>query len=72
MTAPDFVAYAVGLVYASACTTLPDELAASRMNVESPAPHGWAIADEPFANGDLNGRPCDQHPDTHRHLLFVC
>ena len=68
----DFVAYAVGLVMASACTRLPDEQATHRMDIESPALHGWRIADEPFRDGTPNGSPCPDNPTTHRHLLFEC
>lgn len=69
-----FTAYAVGLVYASVCTSLTDTEATSRINTEHPTgvSSWWEIADEPFASGDPNGRPCDQRPATHRHLLFTC
>lgn len=76
MTTPNgtFTAYAVGLCYASACTSLTDTKATVRMNTEHPTGISttWQIADEPFQNGDPNGRPCDQQPGTHRHILFTC
>lgn len=70
----DLTVYSMGLCYASVCTTLPDAEATSRMNLEHMpgTSHGWQIADEPFRNGDPNGRPCDQRPASHRHLLFEC
>lgn len=69
-----FAAYSVGLVYASICTSLTDEQATARLNEQHPTgiTSRWTVADEPFANGDPNPRPCNSHPDTHRHLLFTC
>lgn len=69
-----FTAYAVGFAYASVCTSLNDTEATTRMNHENPTgiESQWEIADEAFASGDPNGRPCNEHPNTHRHLLFVC
>lgn len=64
--------YSTGICYLSACTDDTDDEATSAVNAKAPtgiAP--WSIADEPFANGDPNGRPC--HGDaTKRHLLFSC
>lgn len=73
-TEPEFTAYAVGLVCASVCTSLDDTQATARLNRQHPTgiASDWRIADEPFANGDTNGRPCDQYPQTHRHILFTC
>jgi hypothetical protein len=67
-----FTAYAVGMFYASACTSLDDTEATDRINREHPAEAGtpWRISAEPFRTGEPNGRPCDQRPTTHRHLLF--
>lgn len=67
-----FVAYSVGLVAASVCTNLTDEQATWQMDLASPAPHGWLISADPFADGTPNGSPCPQNPGTHRHLLFQC
>lgn len=66
-----FAAYAIGTYYASACTSLNDADAAACMNSDY-SDAAWSIAAENFANGDPNGRPCNQHPDTHRHILFTC
>lgn len=70
----DFAAYAVGLCSASVCTSLPDSQATDRLNGTHPTgiASAWEIANEPFANGDANPRPCSNRPDTHRHLLFHC
>lgn len=69
----DFTAYSVGLCYASVCTSLSDDETTARLNAERPTGIGpWRIADEAFANGDPNPRPCDQNPGTHRHVLFNC
>lgn len=69
-----FAAYAVGLCSASVCTSLTDEQATARLNETEPTgiSSPWSVADEDFANGDPNGRPCNTRPATHRHLLFHC
>ena len=71
----DFEAYAVGFVCASACTTLPIEEATARLNAAHPTglTHGWEPSkDETFKSGDPNPCPCNDHPETHQHYLFVC
>jgi len=65
-----FNAYAIGVYYASACTSLTDDEAVECMRTEYP-PGAWKIADEGFATGQANGRQCDQHPRTRRHVLFT-
>lgn len=70
----EFVAYGVGLVYASACTSLDDEAATIRINHQHPTgiASPWRVSDDPsFADGSPNPQPC---PDsaTHRHVLFSC
>lgn len=72
--ASDFTAYAVGVCYASVCTSLSDAEATAWLNTQHPTgiASPWSIAREEFHNGDPNGRPCDRHPETHRHLLFAC
>lgn len=69
-----FAAYSVGLVYASVCTSLTTDQTAARLNEQHPTgiTSRWSLADEPFASGDANGRPCNTQPATHRHLLFTC
>lgn len=76
----DFEAYAVGIVTASACSTLSLEDTTQQMNLEHPTglESEWEVATqddgtlEPFRGGLLNGGPCDRHPATHKHWLFHC
>lgn len=70
-----FTAYSVGLCFASVCTTLTDDEAATRLNAEHPTgiPSPWRpSAQLTFAQGGSNPGPCDTHPETHRHVLFEC
>lgn len=67
----DFVVYAEGLCFASACTSLSNEAAVARMPAAGTS-HGWQVSDENFRDGTPNGSPCNQRPETHRHLLFEC
>lgn len=69
-----FVVYSLGLVHASACTSLSDEEATIKMNQAYPTglEQGWKIHDGPFATGEANGVACSTTPDTHRHILFSC
>jgi hypothetical protein len=65
-------AYSAGLCYLSACTDDTDEEATKAVNLSNPTGvTPWAIADEDFASGDKNGRPCEDEPGK-RHLLFSC
>lgn len=70
----DFEVYSIGMCCASVCTTLSDEAATLRLNLEEPAtPAVWAIsADKTFHSGQPNPNPCENSPDTHRHILFNC
>lgn len=71
----DFAAYSVGFVFASVCTSLPDEHAAARLNAEYPTGTGsrWEVAPvKTFATGQPNPTPCERRPATHRHILFHC
>lgn len=72
--APEFTPYAVGLCYASVCTTLTTEEATGRLNIERPTGVSpWAPSSDPtFRQGGPNPGPCDRWPDTHRHILFEC
>lgn len=69
-----FEAYRVGLIMASACTSLDDKEATKLMNQEHPTgiSSQWEVSkDEKFSTGQSN--PCEC-PDksTHRHVLFEC
>jgi hypothetical protein len=71
----DFVAYTVGVVSASACTSLTDAEATARMNAEHPTgiSSRWQVAsDVTFADGTPNPYPCRENPETHRHVIFHC
>ena len=66
-----FVAYSVGICYASVCTDLSDEKATERLNTEHPTGVGpWMVSeDKTFRGGEPNPCPC---PDGQgrRHILF--
>lgn len=71
----EFTAYAVGICNASVCTSLSDEATTALLNIEHPTGVGpWTISgDSHFADGEhANPHPCENHPDTHRHVLFHC
>lgn len=70
----DFVAYTMGLAYASVCTSLDDDAATARLNREYPTGVAtWIVStDSHFADGiNTNPCPCHDQPDTHRHILFT-
>jgi hypothetical protein len=73
---PDFFAYSVGLCCASVCTSLPIAEATRRLNAECPTgiSSKWSLSkDKTFRDGkNKNGCPCEDHPKTHKHFLFVC
>jgi hypothetical protein len=70
--ASELVIYAEGLCYASVCTSLDDEELDRRMAARpATATRGWVRStDSHFAGGQTNPCPCDQRPETHRHVLF--
>ena len=71
----DFDIYSLGMVHASLCTTLSNEEATERMNGEFPTGIGsdWQISDdETFADGKEHPCKCEDSPETHRQILFVC
>jgi hypothetical protein len=71
----DFIAYGVGLISASVCTSMDIEDATRHLNLNYPtgieSDWSWAKG-ENFATGEPNPRPCDQNPETHKHYLFHC
>lgn len=52
------------------CTPLPDEEAVAWANANhaSGTRDGWMLDDHP-ANAPV---PCDDKPDTHRHIMLEC
>jgi hypothetical protein len=76
MSEHDFVAYSIGFIHASVCTTITDDAAVEqRMNATHPTgiASPWRISKEPtFRDGvHHNGGPCNQDP-RRRHLLMEC
>lgn len=69
-TPPEFTAYAMGLCFASVCTTLTDVEATARLNAEHPGVVWRVSPAETFKRGDPNGGACEEFPGSHRHLLF--
>lgn len=64
----------VGIVIASACTSLTDDQAATRMNSVAPTGVGpWTVDDDPrpFNDGTVPGSACPDFAH-HRHIRFTC
>lgn len=71
----EFVAYSVGLVYASVCSSLSPKEITARFNRECPTgiANTWSLSpDETFQTGEPNPCPCADSPTTHKHYLFAC
>lgn len=70
--AAELLVYSERLFYASVCTSLDDEELDRRMAARpAAATHGWVRSEEAhFAGGQPNPCPCDQRPESHRHVLF--
>jgi len=71
----DFVAYDIGTLYASVCSSLTPEETAERMNLANPNGQlpPWRIATEVASRGGRpNPYPCPQDPRTHKHYLMIC
>jgi hypothetical protein len=68
----DIVVYGEGLFYASVCTALDDSAADAAMAARAATgTHGWSrSADTHFEGGATNPCPCDQYPDSRRHILY--
>lgn len=57
------------LLGVQACTSLSDEEATERVNrLPSGTMNGWQLTTDP----DLAPVPCQDRPETHRHLIFEC
>ena len=71
---PEFWVYAMGVCYASVCSSLGEAETVGRMNSERPTGigHPWRKARQAFHRGEPNPCPCNRHPDTHKHYLFEC
>jgi len=71
---PEFIAYSVGIVSASVCSSLSPEETADRLNRECPTgiSSPWQISSEAFRTGEPNPCPCEDAPATHKHYLFSC
>ena len=69
----DFTVYGEGLLYASVCSSLPPEEVKRRMGTRpSGTRGGWQLSEnKTFRGGQPNPCPCDDHPQTHKHYLFV-
>lgn len=59
------------LLYTRACTSLSDEEATARINLLPPmGDHGeWVLLTKEGEGGPV---PCQDKPDTHRHLMWEC
>ncbi len=70
----EFDAYAVGICYASVCTSLSAEEATKKLNVFHPTGTSsqWELSEHSFATGEPNPCLCTDSPETHKHYLFSC
>lgn len=71
----DFRVMAVGLVYASVCTSLEERECTARLNLVHPTGLSWGwqpSTDERFATGQPNPCKCEIQPSTHEHRLYTC
>jgi hypothetical protein len=68
----ELTVYSEGLCYASVCTSLDDEELDRRMAARpATETRGWVRSEDThFAGGQPNPSPCEQRPETHRHVLF--
>lgn len=68
-TGDDFERLGEGLLGVVACTSLDDADATARMQLTpSGTSYGWQLSSHP----ETQPRPCEEKPDTHRHLYFEC
>ena len=69
-----FHIYSEGLLFASVCSSLPQQEVEARMHkVICGTKSGWGLSKaETFEGGQPNPCLCDQKPQTHKHYLFNC
>lgn len=66
---PEFTRIRETLLNMQVCTSLSDEDATARANVmPSGTSFGWVLSTDP----KQAPVPCDDNPDTHRHMIFDC
>ena len=66
---PEFMRIKESLLWIQACTSLSDEDATARINIiPAGTTYGWQLTEDP----DGAPVPCEDKPDTHRHLIFEC
>jgi hypothetical protein len=64
---PEFERIREGIFSVQVCTSLTDDEATARVNeLPSGTTGGWTLTADP----DAQPVPCDDKPNTHRHLLF--
>jgi len=73
--ANDFVAYSVGAVAASVCTSLSVEDATVRLNEQHPTgiSSKWSLSEDKYFADKIheNGCQCPDYPEN-KHYLFTC
>lgn len=66
---PEFTRLRESVFNVQACTSLSDEEATERVNrLAAGTINGWHLTTEPH----LAPVPCEDQPDTHRHVVFEC
>lgn len=69
MKSDEFEVISEDLFYRRACTTMSDEDATTRVNLwPSGTSNGWTLC---TAEGQAPV-PCNDKPETHRHLMWEC
>lgn len=66
---PEFTRLSEKMLSIQVCTSLSDEDATARANLmPSGTSFGWVLSDRP----EVAPVPCNDQPETHRHLIFEC
>ena len=69
----EFMGYREGFLYTSVCSSFSQQEVETRMAARiCGTKHGWMFSDQPFSGDKSNPCPCNDHPKTHQHFLFVC